>query len=441
MSRFKPLAKPWIVMPLVALLALAGWGVTQSRPRASAATRANEQVVEATTGTVAQTVSAQGTVAAARTEDLRFPSAGTVTTVTVKAGQKVSAGDVLAQMDSSELQAALREAEAALAQAEAKLADDIDADASSLQLAADRSSVATAEGRVAQAKKALDGAKLVAPIDGVIAQVNIAVGEELGSGGTGGIASTGSATGSGRSAGGIGSAAGAQQPGAATTSTAAAAHVQVVTPTSFTVAVGIDGNDIDRVKIGQKATISLSTSTGNTRGSGGGFLGGGFPGGGGGVPGGGAAPGGADTSGGRTVRNVASVTGKVTAVSVVADASSGVAKYAVTVAFEDNSGDYNPGATVDVRIAYAEKQNAVQVPLLAVSTENGRSAVTVAEGDERETRTVTTGLTSGNMIEITEGLRAGERVVMTLPTFPGAGGRGGGGQMPGGGTRPNGAGQ
>ena len=46
----------------------------------------------------------------------------------------------------------------------------------------------------------------------------------------------------------------------------------------------------------------------------------------------------------------------------MADASSGVASYPVTVAFSDTSGDYNAGATVSVDITYAEVDDAVQVP-------------------------------------------------------------------------------
>lgn len=444
MSRFSHLMKPWIVMPAVALVALGGWGVAQSRTSSnSAPAQPTEQVVTASTGTVAQTVSAQGSVEAARSEDLSFSSAGAVTAVNVKAGQTVTAGQVLAEIDSSELQADLSEAEAALAQAEAKLADDTDAGASSTQLNADRTSVKTAEDRVAGAKKAIEAAKLVAPFDGTVAQVNITVGEELGTGGAGGVSSTGSATGSGRSGSGLGSGASSQQPGGSTTASTSTPHIQLITPSSFTVEVGIDGADIEKIAAGQSATTSLSTSTGSF-GGGQGFPGGGFPGGGGGFPGGGALPGNArgttneqGGAGGATVRNVASVTGTVSEVSGVADASSGVAKYAVTIAFDDDSGDYNPGATVDVRITYAEKQNAVLVPVLAVSTANGESTVTVAKDGSKETRSVTTGLTSGNMVEITSGLRAGDQVVVALPTFPGMGGQGGTGQR----TPPNAGGQ
>jgi macrolide-specific efflux system membrane fusion protein len=118
----------------------------------------------------------------------------------------------------------------------------------------------------------------------------------------------------------------------------------------------------------------------------------------------------------------------------VADASSGVSKYTVTVSFVDTSGNFNPGATVDVSITYAEKQNVVEVPAFAVTTTNGTSTVTVLKDGSKSTRDVTTGLSSGNMIEITSGLQAGEQVVLELPNFAaaragngGTGGTGGNG--------------
>ena len=75
-------AKPFVVMPLVAVLGLGAWWGLRSDDGADSSTAdAADQVVEATTGPMAVTVSAEGTVAAAETDDLSFTSAGTVTAV------------------------------------------------------------------------------------------------------------------------------------------------------------------------------------------------------------------------------------------------------------------------------------------------------------------------------------------------------------------------
>ncbi|MET0662348.1 MAG: biotin/lipoyl-binding protein, partial [Ilumatobacteraceae bacterium] len=102
------------------------------------------QLVEVTTGTFTSTVSAEGTVAAADSEDLNFTSAGTVTAVNVAVGDVVTAGQVVASIDSAELDADLADAQATYADAESTLADDQDDDASDEQIAADEARLAVA---------------------------------------------------------------------------------------------------------------------------------------------------------------------------------------------------------------------------------------------------------------------------------------------------------
>src|SRR5437899_11241110 len=130
------ITRPWVIMPLVAVIAVGGWAALGPGNGSTPTAQTRSQLATATTGTIAQTVSAQGTVDAAQTDDLSFGSAGTVTAVDVKAGDKVTSGQVLAEVDSSALQAAVSDAQATLAQAQAKLSDDEDADASSAQLTA-----------------------------------------------------------------------------------------------------------------------------------------------------------------------------------------------------------------------------------------------------------------------------------------------------------------
>src|SRR5438874_2161779 len=77
-------------------------------------------VVPVQTGTTDTTVAADGTVAAANTDNLNFASAGTVTAVNVKAGDAVTAGQVLATIDGTALDAAAAKAQADLDTATAK---------------------------------------------------------------------------------------------------------------------------------------------------------------------------------------------------------------------------------------------------------------------------------------------------------------------------------
>jgi macrolide-specific efflux system membrane fusion protein len=329
------------------------------------------------------------------------------------------------------------DAEADVADAEAALADDEDAGASDEQIDADQSRLTSAQDSLASAQEQLDGAQLVASFDGTVASVDITVGEELASGGAGGTDLTGSATGTGQSAGSLGESDTQGLPTGTEQETSATPHIQVVGAGRFTVELGFDDTDIEQLEVGQATTISLSTASSTTGfgpPGGGGFPGGGaFPGGG--FPGGGGSPGGGqsaaegDAGGGDeeapaeagAVPDTAEASGEVTEVGAMADASSGVASYPVTVAFTDDSGDYNVGATVMVEITYDQREDVVQVPAVAVTTVDGTSTVTVRSDDGDEERTVETGLTSGTMVEITSGVEAGEQVVVTA-----FGGRGGG---------------
>jgi len=74
--------------------------------------------------TIAQTVDADGMLTARDRSTLSFAADGTVKSVDVAVGDTVHAGDTLATLDRSELEAAVITARAALAQAKQRLADD-----------------------------------------------------------------------------------------------------------------------------------------------------------------------------------------------------------------------------------------------------------------------------------------------------------------------------
>ena len=140
-----------------------------------------------------------------------------------------------------------------------------------------------------------------------------------------------------------------------------------------------------------------------------------------------------------TATTAATATGTVSEVSKIATATSGVASYTVTVAFDGDPTKVFIGSTVSATITTSSHEG-VLIPSLAVTTEGTTSTVLVAtdgtaEG-ATERRTVVTGSTVGNQIEITSGLQAGEQVLIevTVPTGrtgTGEGGRTGEGGFPG----------
>ena len=103
------------VLAVVSVLAMSG--MHSATPQTVAST-----VSTVRRGTVAVTASAAGTVQASATRGLSFSVAGTVTELDVRAGDTVSAGQVLARIDSSDQQTAVASAQDALTSAQNALA-------------------------------------------------------------------------------------------------------------------------------------------------------------------------------------------------------------------------------------------------------------------------------------------------------------------------------
>ena len=462
-----------VVGALVATAAIAGWfPFAKDDSAADAATAAGtSQLVTVSEGSIAETVSAESTVAAAETESLSFSSSGTVSEVLVKAGDVVTVGQVLARVDSASLRADVADAQASVAELQAQIdnysielweyRDDHDdeddeyddGDVIEDQITSAQARLDVANDTLADAQEALGGADLTASIAGTVASVDLTVGEQLGSDGTGGTTMTGSGTNSGNSNGSIGSGS-TGLPGATTSADGeSTAQIEIVSTGRYQVELSLDSTDIANVAVGQQVSITEATSSSSGLPGGGAFPGGGgFPGGGrGGFPGAGQTDQdeeGEDT-GPEAVAGGASATGTVTEVSSIADASSGVPSYSVIVQFTDDAGDFYIGTSVIAEITTSNRDGVLLVPSLAVTSANGASTVQVAvDGtlDGRlETRPVTTGETSGNQIEITSGLSVGEQVVVELPGATGGGAFPGGGELPegfpqrgfpGGGQRP-----
>src|ERR1700677_4356054 len=110
----------WVNGPLVLVLAAAGGGSYLAlKPSDSTAAVATTAVAQ---GTVLANVTASGTVDASQNLGLNFVTAGKITAIYVKVGQKVHAGQKLAAVDGTTSQQALTIAQASLSSASAGLA-------------------------------------------------------------------------------------------------------------------------------------------------------------------------------------------------------------------------------------------------------------------------------------------------------------------------------
>src|SRR4051812_19384124 len=377
--------------------------------RAATAEPPRPRLATAENATVAQTVDATGTIAAAQEADLSFQVSGQVTAIPVAVGQQVSTGQVLATIDSASLPGQVAQARATLAQNKAKR--DADDDATSEQRAADNAAVDAAQAQLDSARKQLDKATLTSTIDGTVAAVNLDVGQQVAAGGGGSAAAA--ASGSGSAAAGGGSAAsssGSTAASAASAATAATAQIVVISTDSYIVNASVDDTQVGQLKVGQEVDIT---------------------------------PNGATTP----------VKGTVATVGMVATQTSGVASYPVTVDVAAGTSGLHIGASAQLSVIVNKVDGVLTVPTAAIRQQDGSSVVDQVRDGQQVTVPVTVGLSGGGRTEISSGLSAGTRIVLpgdapgttsTRPTggfFGGGGGGGGGGTgggQNGGGTAPRG---
>jgi HlyD family secretion protein len=135
------------------LLAVLGGGIALAvtslgQPKAAEAPLRTAPVQR---GVVQSTVSASGNVQAAASIDLSFGASGTLTRIAVKVGQRVKAGQVLAQVDETNARSTVASAQASLEQAQAQLASD--RQSTSAQVVSAEDSLAAARRSLADTKK------------------------------------------------------------------------------------------------------------------------------------------------------------------------------------------------------------------------------------------------------------------------------------------------
>lgn len=137
-----------IVIGVIVLAALAGAGYFgYKRFTAPATTTTTETVytAKATTGDMAVLANGTGTIMPAGESSFGFSANGQVSQINVKVGEQVKAGDVLAQLDDTDVKIALAQAQ-----------DAMDKLTSAAAIATAKADLATAETTLASAKSALE---------------------------------------------------------------------------------------------------------------------------------------------------------------------------------------------------------------------------------------------------------------------------------------------
>lgn len=142
-------------------------------------------------GDLVLTVNATGQIRTEATADLKSETQGTVEAVLVKAGDKVTKGQVLARVDTTQLHLDMISAQAQVNTARVNYRIEIEPDSVTTGLppsdakrayALAHSGLEAAQVALERAKLALARAAITAPYDGVIERVDVAVGDRISAG-------------------------------------------------------------------------------------------------------------------------------------------------------------------------------------------------------------------------------------------------------------------
>ncbi len=403
-----------LVVLLVILVAAVGGGyyaysqysVSQALAAAAAAQR-NVQYAQVTRGTLAATVSAVGSIVPVNTAKLSFRSAGVLKDVNYKVGDLVKAGDVLARLDTVDLELALATAMTNLDNARIKYqqanqgptADDIriakanleksatnlakaqsDYDkvawmtnvglttqaaalqtatldyqiaqsnyakatggSTALDLAILANSVKLSEIQLETAKRNLANAALTASIDGVVASVAANPGEPVGSG---------------------------------------TVMFNLINLQSLRVDASVDETDMVKLSVGQSVTVTLDSLTG------------------------------------------LALPATVTAIAPNSTNQSGVMTYLVQMTLGQTDARLRSGLTATASVTVQRKDNVIMVPNRAIRVNRNVRSVLVSSNGTTVEKQVTVGMSNDTSTEITAGLSEGEQVVIvtTATNQPLAGG-------------------
>jgi multidrug efflux pump subunit AcrA (membrane-fusion protein) len=407
------------VVVVVAVLAIAGagwwwFGLRKTDTTAAAAAPTTSTSLQTvSTGTITKSVSATGTVTPAVQDDVSFQASGKVTGVAVAQGDTVKKGQTLGTIDTVDLKASVASAQATLASANAKVANDetsvtdaqtavtdaADTDSTTddttaaaqlatakAQLTADQAAVATAQQQVTAAQTSLSAATLTSPIDGIVAEVNVSVGDQV-SGGSSSSSSSGSGSGSGAGGSGSGSGSGGGS-GSSSSSSSSSAQFLVVGTSKWEASLTVDDSEINLIKKGIQAQLTVSGQTSN-------------------------------------------LFGTVSSVGVISTSTSDTASYPVTVSITGTPTGLHDGSSATVVLIYQQLTDVLVVPTTAIHVSNGQKVVYQMQDGKQVDTVVQTGETSGTDTQITSGLAEGDQIVVTTVTRAGGTGETGTGARTG----------
>ena len=323
---------------------------------------AGEHEVEVTRTDLAPTVRLSGTIQPTQRLDLSFSGEGEVTSIRVAVGDSVSAGAPLASIDDAKLRDAVADAKAEN-DAASKDYQDARKGGQATAINAMRSAYNVKAQALKDAQKALDKATLVSTIDGVVAAVNVQVGDLAGASGAG------------------------APPGAEAGSEQAAI---VVISRTFQVDATVGAADRARVAKGMTATVTTSSSS-------------------------------------TPLSGTVTAVGVVAQASDTPDRPSAATfKVTITLDGQPDTVFTGAAASVEVNGEGKTGVLAIPAAALIDRSGETEAMVLIRRGNDTTTTPVTVGATVGDMVEVVSGLQEGDRIVVPFGTGQGPDAAGGG---------------
>jgi macrolide-specific efflux system membrane fusion protein len=339
------------VIVLVGAMAVVGAMVFRTNDKKSSALQA-AQVVRRDIGS---TVLATGIIKPMVGAEVKVGSriSGVVKRLRANIGDYVKAGQIIAELDDTELQARFNQNLAASAKAQAdlnyarsffertqslrqkELVSTQEADQAETSLKSAEAQLKQAEANLEYAKVQVSYTIIFSPIAGVIASVSTQEGETV------------------------------------SASLAAPTFVSIIDLRRLEVQVYVDETDIGKIRVGQQASFTVDT----------------YP----------------DTD----------FKGTVTAIYPKAVIQDNVVNYIVTTEITDSQAKtLRPEMTTNVIISLETRKNVLAVPTSAITRERGDRYVTVIEGEKRIQRKVKVGWKDNGFTEIISGLKEGETILV-----------------------------
>ncbi|QIK72868.1 HlyD family efflux transporter periplasmic adaptor subunit [Propioniciclava coleopterorum] len=371
----------WVTLIGIALLVVAlvaGWfALVSPRPLPAPAT----ETVKVTRTSETTSVSLSGVIRPQQQANVSFAVPGTVRAIDTKVGETVTAGQTLATLDDRDLRNAATLAEANLKAARAQLQTVRDASSStSAQVTAVQAQVSSAQASLDQARTRLGDAVLTAPIAGIVATVDVEVGDQVAGGGGGGLGSSlggggmsgapgGSLSGMGGGLSGLGSPDLSSLGGGSGSSSGSGAQFVIIVPDAWKLEATVGTADVAALKAGQPAVVT---------------------------------PKGTETH----------VSGTVDSVGIVASGASGqAATFPVTIRVNDKTSALFAGSSADAVVTTETVEGVLTVPGNAIEYDGTQAHVRVPDGAEGRLVPVTTGRQFGDRVEIVSGLQVGDELL------------------------------